>query len=283
MSSPSVRRPLVPGSKSVMIAPAAAVPIRVPSGRFPALDLLQQNWVWAKQWAESVPSERQVVEAPVDSISALNAAIRRAAALAKSKHVILFTGHGTRRHQAMNAGQFDTTPEPESRPLNLHKFMITEEVLDLPIVADKIGQRWVPKYYTEPGSKFQTIRTQAYVDGLAERFSVVETMREAFQQNAIDKFIVLTCTVGAYEQFCGKFVKAIGHSAVFYTDRVITQENDIDASKGVVDRRVQIWVEHPDPERPQLNSIPPSDPWTWEEKHPSYFELPGPKRAREFP
>jgi hypothetical protein len=137
-----------------MIIPDSRVAVQVTQAQADAhdLDLLEQNWLWAKQWKEAVPSDRETVSVPVngDIDRDFLPAVRKAASLASGKYVILFTGHGGRGPTGATVNQitrfqFDTVPEPGAVRLDNHTRAITADVLNFLNVAQQQDGKWVPK------------------------------------------------------------------------------------------------------------------------------------------
>jgi hypothetical protein len=222
-------------ANAVMIIPDTPVRRILPKGQALSpkdLSLHQQNWVFAQQFRDVAPGPRQLITVPLDGSLQTDfaKAIREAAAKAeKGGMVILFTGHGTRAActggactfgQALSTFAFETVPEtkmPKTKKIDAK----TLTFLDL---AEKQGDKWVPKARTRPGTTIKESESQGAIDALAPKWEILQVMKSAFTANGTDRLVLLTCSVGTFPKECQALADIIKTTVVAYRDKIATAE-----------------------------------------------------------
>lgn len=254
-----------PGAVDVMIVPRA--PVTHLTGRS-TLSIFQQNWLFAKQWRESSPSTRAVVEEPVNGrLADFEAAVKKAAAKARGKRVVLCVGHGgAGGFRGLTQTVFDTLPETAPKMLNHVGAMTREVVVEFPEMAEKKKGKWVPKPRKVNG--VTVTESQAKIDSLSPRFETLLKIGKLLQNGHVHDFTVLSCNAGLDATFGAALAKRLGVEVHLY-DRLVAMAESVWTKPGRPDVvKTQVWLVR-DETNPGANRPPSSDP-----DHASFHEIP---------
>lgn len=253
------------GSKDVMLIPEKK---SIPAGSFQAA-LLNDNWQWAQQWMKADPDHRTTIEVRVDgTLKDFEDAAKKAAAIAKGRSVILFTGHGAAPDEAdanesSNAkAKFDTVPE--STGLSAHKYTIGFDLLvELPAMADVKEDGT----FKRREGRYESETTIAAYD--IPKYATLLRIGRAFRENCVYEFVGLTCRVANDKEFTLGLARALGVQVVTYGDYVVTGEDS---------GQVQIWTTKNKADKDKVRPKTQGD-----NGHSSYHDLPVSSRKTASP
>lgn len=248
---------LIPEGKDVMIIPKL-------TGARPPVDphnkgLFEENRKFAEQWKDAEPKARHTEEVQANgSLDDFKKAVKKAAARASGKEVIIFTGHGAikgLRGAAETA--FDSVPEGEG--MSTHKHIITADVVFLEKIAKKKANGdWVAK----PFGPFKRTET-AKVKKLAPRRKMLEEIGKILKQKGVLRLRLLTCNIGKDIAFLKKLAQIIGIEVVAYTKFTQTREQRFTLGTQTT-VKVQCWVGRLRPPHPRVK----------DENDPQFTEIP---------
>ncbi len=248
---------------------AAAKRIRKNGPASGAMEIFEQNWLWAQQWRDKDPAGRVVLELPFGvPLGTFELALRVAAATAREgKDILLLTGHGVAQDGIHSESAFNTLPE-QGR-MATHKHLITQGVLDLPKIAERKGTRWLAKPGPDAKDK------QILIDKLAPRFDLLERTGVVFKQSKIKSFFVLSCNVGSDRAFRFALAKLLQTPVKMYSDLLAMSEETFTTGRNKQVKMLAFLV--PPNERANAAAFRPSvvrDDGSFILDHPGFTEPP---------